>query len=154
MDKKTCEICQLKEMGFTEDEILQITINKQTECVKKYGFYTHYVLPAGNKMLANYHTHGLEKTRNHLDFQIVLPINPELAHSIIWNFIKRINKGEKFEPNTKVENIIKGFPVKLIEATEGNRKVLRIILPDPNGKFPNEKKCNEFYKKQIENLKG
>ena len=83
--------------------------------------------------------------KRHLDFQIVLPIHQNIAGHIIKNFVDRIDQGEQFEDGMEVNEIISNFPVRLIKAKEGNRDVLRIILPDPKGRFPGDTDCDPFY---------
>lgn len=134
-----------------KDMVKEIKIT-ELKSLDKYGFYSHLVFPESQGGMANYHTHGLEKSKNHQDFQIVLPIDPKTAHNIFFVFVNRINKGESFKKDTTVSDIIKNFDIKLIEKVDGERKVLRVLLPDQNGNFPNDDECENFYRKQLEDL--
>ncbi len=109
----------------------------------QYGFYAHYLWPPVNGYV-NYHTHGLFITKKHLDLQIVLSLEQKLAHGIFWTFVQHINAGETFEPNRFVSGIVKDYPLKLILAEETNREVIRIILPDPQGRFV-EQGCDPVF---------
>ena len=120
-----CECCKDPE-GFRK---------RQKEAMAKYGWVCHAVYgknchPCG----ANCHTHGISDTWNHLDFQVVLPIEMEIVHGIFARFVDKIKDGERFEDGDVVKEIIgNDMPVKLIAAAEGDRNVLRIILPDATG---------------------
>ncbi len=84
---------------------------------------------------ANYHTHGLETSCKHLDFQLLLPVEVPVANVIFGVLIDKVKEGHKFQDGDIVENVINGYSVKLIEVTEDGRPVLRIIIPDANGSF-------------------
>jgi hypothetical protein len=103
----------------------------------KYGWIVHFV-PGGDDQTPtgfNAHTHGLQENYQHADFQIVVPLPDKVAHGIFITLADRVKQGEKFQDRQKVDEVIKGFAVKLIDAVECGRPVLRIILPDPNGKL-------------------
>jgi len=60
-------------------------------------------------------------------------------------FDKTFKAGEKFKAGDLVEKVIKDLPVMFVTAHEGGRQLLRIIFPDKNGKFPNEKGCDRQF---------
>lgn len=134
---------------YVDDIDREILNLKQKQWIEKYGFYIHYVFSTKTTEMANIHTHGLADNKNHMDFQIVLPITKELASSLIWEFVHNINLGKKYETGL-IDGIIANYPVKLITATESGRLVLRIILPDPNGKFPEDEGCDPIYARQAD----
>lgn len=143
-----CNIC--KQKGLNKIRKMTEIQDQEQEHLEKFGFYTHYVLSDNANELCNYHTHGLPKTRNHMDLQIVFPIPPKLAHNIFWTIVRLINEGFKFENNTISLDILHdNMPVKFVEVTETNRKVLRVLLPDKNRKLPGEEGCNPKYQRQL-----
>ena len=139
--KCKCAVCDSVASGASREEAMQELRKWENDCVEKYGYYVHYV---NSGELIDVHTHGLVETHNHIDLQIVLPIDPKISHSVISSAVSKIEKGETFEDGQIAEGIIKNFPVKFIEAEESGRKVLRIILPDPEGKIEQDE-INEKY---------
>lgn len=148
--KKNCEckVCKLKSKGYSEDMALYLIHKEENAKIKKYGFITHFVYSPDKSPWANYHTHGLAETKRHLDLQIVLPINPELAQNIIWSVVKLIDNKRVLKDGDLVDGVIQKYPIKLKKVTESNREVLRIILPDENGLFYDDKNCTPLYAAQ------
>jgi len=114
------------------------------EKMESVGWYQHLVVgeeikPAG----FNAHTHGLSKTYNHPDFEIVFPFNQgmsdrdaeSLINNVFWAFVNRIKEGEKFEVAQEVSDIIKVFNVLLVASNDGKRDLLRVVFPDPTGNY-------------------
>lgn len=129
-------------------------IERQKEAMKKCGFYTHFVqdddtMPFG----VNMHTHGLDETYNHKDFQSVVPLNGDLVHSIFWHLVEELKKGTRFKAGDVLENYVgNGYKLKLVNAEEDGRAVLRIIFPDKNGNYEKET-MEEPFLKQYDDLK-
>ena len=124
MAKKKCFVCEngMEELALHE-----------AECMVKYGWYAHFVDDDSDfPYHVNCHTHGLEKKYGHPDFQICFPLPVEIAHSILSNLANAVKAGDLFLANDKRYSNILGnnFDIKLIEATECGRTVLRVILPD------------------------
>lgn len=109
----------------------------EAEKMSKSGFFMHYV-PYNEEGYVSSHTHGVKKSWNHPDFEIVIPVGPETANSIMWELVNRVKKGETFEAGKKYDRVIKGFEVGFAWAVEDGRDVLRVILPDKNGLFPED----------------
>jgi hypothetical protein len=92
----------------------------------------------------NCHTHGLMKTYNHPDLQIVLRLNPAIAQNILSSFVEQIKSGTQFQHGSLVNHIIRNFNVLLINAVEDGRNVLRIILPDKEGNLEPQEMTEVF----------
>lgn len=108
----------------------------QEESIKKYGWYIHFVFndkmcPSG----VNVHTHYLEESFDHKDIQICINLKPELIHMILANIVQKIKEGVKYEPGKKYAGIVEGFKLEFIDAIENGRRVLRLLIPDENGKY-------------------
>lgn len=99
---------------------------------------------------ANYHTHGVQENFNHMDFQIVLNMDPEIANDIFLTLIDEINSGTRFEEGNEYSDIIEGFKVTFKLYKEMGRDVLRVLLPDENGVLPTEENCDQYYKSQLD----
>lgn len=110
MEHKNCK-CAICEHGI--DAVRKM----QKESIIKYGWYVHFVQDPRCPANTNAHTHHVMESFKHKDFQICL------------------KKGVKYEPGKKYDNIIEKFKVEFIEVTEGGRSVLRILIPDENGKY-------------------
>lgn len=88
--------------------------------------------------MINAHTHGLEKW-DHLDLQIVCPLAEETVGGTFRNIIERIKEGERYKHEDILEGILGGgYLIKLVEAVESGRLVLRAIIPDEEGHFDKE----------------
>ena len=142
-------------------------------CMKRYGWYVHYVAPgvacAGCKTantqeelgwpegLANHHTHGFFLSWKHHDFQIVLDMDPRTAHGVFAELAERVEAGERYAPGI-VTGLVRWqdegrqakepMRARLVEANEEGRTVLRILLPDAEGRLPGEPGCDPPYSLQ------
>jgi hypothetical protein len=99
---------------------------------------------------ANYHTHGIQENLNHMDFQLVFNLPPEVVNDIFFTLVADIRSGIKFEVNKVYSDILEGHNVAFAQYIEMGRDVLRVLLPDENGKLPTEDDCDEYYKLQLE----
>jgi hypothetical protein len=143
--KKYCDMCQ-NGIGALRA--------KEEEFIGKFGWYWHYV---SGGVFDDVHTHHLQETYNHLDFDMKFPFTVSFEQhqafriigKIFENLVKRIEKGEKFEAGQRVSEIIENFDVKLIASVNGGRPYLRIILPDPLGRL-DEDEIDKLYARQYE----
>lgn len=149
-----CARCAAIAAGMTPEEATAAQTDWEIKALGERGFYVHYVNGDDSSPTNfNAHTHGMQEFDNHLDFQLVVPLPPDSVHNIICTLAERVKSGERFVSGQKLDEIIRGFEVKLIEAPEDNRKVLRIILPDPDGKLEPED-INEQYAVQYKDVEG
>lgn len=126
---------------------------KENKLMKKYGFIIHSVFPTDDEeVLWNHHTHGLKENFNHKDFQIVLPIAPEIVGEVFHGMVYSIKEGENFENISISDKVIENYNVQLVNVKEGDRELIRIILPDVQGRFPRDKDCDDIYKNQLDDL--
>lgn len=102
----------------------------------------------------NLHTHGLQENYDHPDFQIVVPLPDKVGHTLMITLADRVKAGERFHAGQKVDGVIEGAGglVKLIDATECGRPVLRVILPDPRGKL-DLGEINDQYARQYDDTR-
>ncbi|MED3554125.1 DUF4262 domain-containing protein [Cytobacillus praedii] len=125
------------------------------EMMEKYGWLIHFVSETDlNEFngLSNIHTHGLKENFNHSDFQVFLPVDPQTIHPILIMMVEQVKEGKVFETGKKDSQVLQGFDVIFKEFEEEDRTVMRLILPDPNGKFPGEEGCMAPYSRQFEEL--
>lgn len=108
---------------------------KQKQLVEKHGWYAHVI--EGDTSVAtgfNYHTHGFDESLKHLDIQIVLPVGRFLCHNIAKEIFGQIKQGKKFQDGEETTIPRAGgspYPVRFLKVHEGDRNVLRVILPNP-----------------------
>ena len=124
----------------------------EVEMLEEYGWYMD-IVPAEeyDDVHANYHTHGVQDNYNHMDFQIVLDMDPEIAHQIFVELIIEVSNGKSFIEGKEYPDIIEEFNVAFKQYKEMGRDVLRVLLPDRNGILPTEEICEEYYKIQLDN---
>ena len=96
----------------------------------------------------NFHTHGMEKY-GHLDFQVVLELDPNDIAFILNTLGMRVQSGEKLNAGDLVYGIFEDCPIRLDEFEETGRTVLRVIIPDEKNIFPDEEVCNDDFKFQL-----
>lgn len=115
---------------------------QETQLVK-YGWYAHFVdMP--DLGIINCHTHGILELCDHFDLQIIVPLLPQTTLTILHTICNRIKAGEKFKSGDVVSDIIKNFNITFIDAIEGDRTVLRIILPDKYGNLTKDTMKGRF----------
>lgn len=129
--------------GMSEEDAFAKVKDFQEQCLQKYGFYFHCVFDDPSSPTGfNVHTHGLKQ-----DFQIVLNLPEQVMKSIFFNLSHRLEQ-ETFEDGQELQEVIaNNLSVKLLEVTEGDRKVFRIIFPDPRGNL-DEEVIEEQYRSQ------
>lgn len=81
--------------------------------VEKYGFHVG-IIPEDEYLPGFAYTIGLFKTYKHPEI-IVFGLNNEVMHRILNSLGEEIKSGKTFSPNKDYDNIISGFPIKLIE---------------------------------------
>jgi hypothetical protein len=118
------------------------------EMLQKYGWFVHYV-PGDDPLPLNAHTHGVKENFNHPDIQIVLPIDTKVLHGVFVSVLDNIRENAvTYEAGKQYDDVLMRFPVQFKKAIECEREVLRLILPDPNGFFPDHPMCDENYREQ------
>lgn len=98
--------------------------------------------------LCNAHTHGMEKY-NHLDFQMVIMYGAEEIGRVLNTLGAKVRDGEKFKNGDIISDIYEDCDVRLMEVTEMDRKVLRVIIPDAKNRFPEVPNCDYPYNQQF-----
>ena len=96
----------------------------------------------------NAHTHGMQQYQ-HPDFQLVLMLPPEEIGRILNALGMRVQRGESFHDGEYISGIYEDCLVRLNSFEESGRNVLRVIIPDADGLFPEERGCMETYKLQL-----
>lgn len=151
---------------MTEQAKIELMMKQDEEMIKKFGFLTHVITGVDNSSPTgfNMHTHGLDRF-GHLDFQIVLPVKPEIGHEFFRILVGIIKSGKgKFEDGSiSTELMSNSMPVKFIKVQETGREVLRLIFPDRHGNinmddmdelFAKQYSDGTFLENKVTNIKG
>lgn len=130
-----CARCKAIASGKTEEEADAEYQAWEKEKLSRLGWIIHYTRGDRNSPTGvNIHTHGLEANFDHTDLQVVLPIEENHIQSILHLIVDRIKDGDRFVDGEMVEGILgNGMLVKMVEAKEDGRSVLRVIFPDQSG---------------------
>lgn len=136
------------EKKFTTN-IPELFYEQDIQLIKQYGWMAHYV--PDEELPMNIHTHGLKENFNHTDIQIVMRFRPEVAQTLLHLIVREIEAGKKYETGQLYDDLF-NMPFEFKKAMECDRLVLRMIIPDPNGFFPNDPNVEEEYKKQYMNI--
>ena len=110
------------------------------ECGKHEKNFHEYV--------CNAHTHGMEKY-GHPDFQLVLRFSNEEIMWILNTLGLLVQSGRVFKAGDLVSEIYEDCCVRLDTFEETGRTVLRAIIPDNNGRWPEDSECMENYRLQL-----
>ncbi len=103
--------------------------------------------------ICNAHTHGMAKY-NHVDFQMVLHVSQQEICYVLNALGDRVRSGERFNAGDMVNGIFEDCPVRLDMFQECNRTVLRVIIPDGQNRFPEDKHCKYPYSFQTFTLEA
>lgn len=128
---------------------------KEREMVDKYGFMVRYVFETEQSEfdgLANIYTVGLPETQSHLNVQVVLPLPQNIVHGVISSLVHLIQSGQSFKDGDQSFEVLDGMWVSFKEFDNMGQKMLRIMLPDAEGRLPYHEECDEMYKRQLEIL--
>lgn len=119
--------------------IIHFVANGACDCgCSETGFLPH---------ACNAHTHGMDQY-GHSEFQFVLLLEPKMITYILNCMGLRVQRGERFKAGDIVSEVIEGYNIRLDEFDENGHKVLRVIVPDANGLFPDDPGCAEIYRLQ------
>ena len=102
--------------------------------------------------ICNAHTHGMNQY-GHMEFQVILNLGPGLIGYLLNTMGQRVQDGEIFKDGDIITGITatpegKDLPLRLKEVLSDGVPLLRIILPDENGRFPDDPDCAYIYNLQ------
>jgi hypothetical protein len=138
---------KFKDMGT--DEALNLLLAHEDEILKKYGWVAHYVADMPGKAI-DYHTHGIREGHNHMDFQVVYPLDPKLIHQMIHGLYATVKAGGVIPVETRYSEVLQGYDVYFKVYQQSGRNVLRMILPDKKNLFPFDDGCDPNFLFQME----
>jgi hypothetical protein len=134
---------------MTTNEGLDLLLAQEEGMIKKFGWVAHYVPDVPGKCI-DYHTHGIQEGHNHMDFQVVFPINPEMIHTFMHGLYSVVKDGGVIPVETRYADVLQGYDVYFRVYEQGGRNVLRMLLPDKNNLFPMDDGCDPEFLFQLE----
>lgn len=123
--------------------------------VDEHGFMIRYVFETEKSEydgLANIYTVGLPETQSHPNIQVVLPLPQKIVHGVISSLVHLIKGGQSFKDGDRSFEVLDGMWVSFKEFENMDQKMIRLMLPDPEGHLPEQDGCDEMYKRQLETL--
>lgn len=146
-----CEACRLvREEGISHKEAINRLQIRDAHFIEQYGWVAHGIV---DDVIPSLHTHGLPENYGHMDLEIQLPAKIERLKEIMDEVVRHIQEGTAFHDGEENINVFT-VPIRFVEKTEDGRKVLRVILPDPNGYFPGNPNCASGYDTQLLDVNG
>ncbi|WP_050614867.1 DUF4262 domain-containing protein [Bacillus testis] len=122
-----------------------VLTEEQQRLLDKQGWFYEY--KEVDKPLADIATRGMRENLNHEDLQIVLAIGKEMAELILDTVIANIKDGYKYREGLW-NNVIEDTVVEFKRVRSGDRSLLRLVLPDSEGRFPEDEGCQYPYCEQ------
>lgn len=84
----------------------------------------------------------------HPEFQLVLQLEYKLLLYTLNTLGLMVKAGRKFQDGDLVDELFEGYQVKLKGIEDGGKQVLRVIIPDPDHRFPDDPLCQLEYSYQ------
>lgn len=91
--------------GMTEEEM----DSWEQKCMEKDGWFVHYVSESKSEVPPlglNCHTHGIDDTFDHPNFQVVFPIEPKGCRAIFSILVELLRKGKRFAPGDESDEVL------------------------------------------------
>lgn len=134
-----CTECADVAGGMSRADARRKRLDWEAECLARHGWYAVHVVcgppdrdtPTGT----NSFTVGLADNFGHPDFQIVMPLNGNVAHDVFWILTDRVKAGETFRAGQEVAGVAMNYRVRFAAATLNGRDYLRVIVPDRAGRL-------------------
>lgn len=92
----------------------------------------------------NAQTVGMNKY-GHPEFQLVLHMDHEMIMYTLNTLGRMVQSGRVFKDGDIVEELFDGYKALIREFVDGEKKLLRVIIPDANHKFPEDEGCQLEY---------
>lgn len=98
-----------------------------------------------------FNTHGLFRF-GHPEFEMVVQLHPQVMARILNLLGLTVKLGEKFEEGAKIyfEGVDKEFHLK--EFHLDGKRYLRLIVPDHNGRYPEDEGCEYPFSLQLKSI--
>lgn len=132
--------------------LLEKQMESRQEMMDRHGWIVDSIFDNKLGIICDTHTHGLTDSFSHPDLQCVLPMDPKVIHALFCAIVNKIKNGQVFRAGKCYSGIVKNYKVRFVEAIESDRRVLRMILPDQNGKLHRELMEDAIFKSQYDGI--
>ena len=106
-----------------------------------------------NPSLTDVHTVGLSRYPAGKELQCVIDFSDDVLAWVINSIAFLIQQGYELKDGDVIEGVFEDMPVKLQSTIHGLGKtdieMLRIIVPDTEGRFPDDVECENDFKFQL-----
>lgn len=82
---------------------------------------------------------------SHPEFQLVLHMDHKMILYTLNSLGLRVQSGKTFKDGDIIDDLFDGYLAKIKEFIDGERKILRVLIPDANHKFPEDEGCQLEY---------
>lgn len=96
----------------------------------------------------NAYTYGMFKY-GHPEFQLVLHMEHKMILYTLNMLGLHVQAGKVFKDGDIIEDLFEGYNALLKEIEYNGEKMLRVIVPDENHKFPDDEDCHPHYRHQV-----
>lgn len=96
------------------------------------------------KGYCNAQTIGMYKY-HHPEFQLVLHMDHKLITYTLNTLGIKVRNGRVFQDGDIIDDLFEGYEAKLQEFVEDGKKLLLVLIPDPDHKFPEDEGCQSEY---------
>ena len=134
--------------------------------IDEFGCHVLHVLEEGDEPPFSYSI-GIQKTSGAPEV-VVIGLKEPIAHFVVNEYNRRVRTGERFEPGTKYDGFLEGFPVQVVVVAQKhfreyfgwNRwlyrgdgfKVLQLIYPTTEGIWPWDETASDWFRQRQPDL--
>jgi len=94
------------------------------------------------------HTHSLAEHFDYSDLEMRLSVDPSTRYQCLATVAEAVTAGQRLIAGTQNTTLF-SCPIRLIERKECDRTVLRVVFPDPQGRFPEDPGCPAKWTSQL-----
>ena len=139
-----CAVCQeAQREGISHNEALSRAQIRDAHFIEQIGWVAHVITDDPTA-----HTHGLQETYGHPDIEVWLSAPARKRYELLATVAEAVKQGHRYEAGKEYSHLFT-VPVRFVQKWEGGRSVLRLVVPDPNGKFPGDPGCMPGYNEQL-----
>lgn len=140
-----CAVCQeARREGISHEEAIRRAQIRDAHYLEQIGWVAHVITDTPFA-----HTHGLDETYNHPDFEVRLAVGPRERYNLLRTLAEAVKQGQVFRTSDEISTLFLS-PVRFVERQESRRTVLRAIFPDAEGRWPGEIGCHRGFNEQLD----
>ena len=139
-----CAVCRYeRNLGVPHAEALAMAEAEAQVLLEKYGWIVHITTQTPYA-----HTRGVFQQWGHCEFELRLAVADEHRVRFLNTLVFAVRDGRTFRADTTVTDLFT-VPVRLVGRMAGGQPFLRLVFPDPAGRFPDDPACAPGYADQL-----